>query len=62
MVELFVNPTPGNPLPEVADATKSDKDTGHGGDIGLVTNAQIVFDEVRSDISFSDVAPVTQPV
>ena len=56
-VDLFVNPTPGQPLPAVPDATKSDRNTGIPGDFNLGSAVHCQFDEVRFGRTFADVAP-----
>jgi len=56
-VDLFVNPTPGQPLPSVPDATKSDRNTGVPGDFNLGSSVHCQFDEVRFGRTFGDVAP-----
>ncbi|MCW3098187.1 MAG: hypothetical protein JWL77_3805 [Chthonomonadaceae bacterium] len=56
-VDLFVNPTPGQPLPAVPDATKSDRNTGTPGDFNFGSSIRCQFDEVRFGRTFADVAP-----
>lgn len=56
-VDLFVNPTPGQPLPAVPDATKSDRNTGTPGDFNFGSSVRCQFDEVRFGRTFEDVAP-----
>ncbi len=56
-IELFINPTPGKPLPDQADAVKTDQNTGEPSDFGLGTNAMVAFDEVRFGHTFAEVAP-----
>ncbi len=55
-VDLFVNPTPGQPLPAVPDATKSDINTGTPSDFNFGSSIRCQFDEVRFGRTFEDVA------
>lgn len=56
-VDLFINPTPGQPLPAVPNATKSDRNTGVPGDFNFGSSIRCMFDEIRFGRTFDDVAP-----
>lgn len=56
-IDLFVNPVPGQPLPALPDATKSDRNTGMPGDFNFGSSIRCQFDEVRFGHTFPDVAP-----
>jgi S1-C subfamily serine protease len=57
IVDLFVNPAPGRPLPVTPDATKSDQNTGRPNEFNFGCNIRCVFDEVRFGRTFAEVAP-----
>jgi hypothetical protein len=57
-IDLFVNPTPGQPLPAKPDATKSDLDLGTGSQLGWGASTRCQFDEFRAGRTWEDVAPV----
>ncbi len=57
LCELWVNPTPGQPLPATPDATKTDLDLGMVTNISLVSYLGAAFDELRIGSSYAAVAP-----
>ena len=58
-VDLFVNPAPGQPLPALPDASKTDRNTGTPGDFNFGGSIRCQFDEVRFGHTFEDVAPTS---
>jgi hypothetical protein len=56
-VDLFVNPTPGQPLPATPNATKTDRNTGLPADFNFGGSIRCLFDEIRFGHTFDDVAP-----
>jgi hypothetical protein len=56
IIEMWVNPTPGQPLPAPA-ATKSDVDVSLPGDIGIGSSIPVIFDEYRVGTSWEAVSP-----
>ena len=55
--DLFVNPTPGQPLPVVPDATRTNVNAGTPGDFNFGSSIRCLFDEVRFGHTFEDVSP-----
>ncbi len=58
IVDLWVNPLPGQPLPATPDATKTDVDTGIPTDFDFGGSIRTVFDEIRFGNSWEAVSPV----
>lgn len=56
IVEMWVNPTPGQPLPAPA-AVKSDIDVSLPGDIGIGSSIPTIFDEYRIGTTWESVSP-----
>jgi hypothetical protein len=56
--ELWVNPTPGQPLPVTPSATKSDTDTGIPADFNIGSSIKTVFDEIRFGPTWESVSPI----
>ena len=56
--DMWVNPTPGQPLPATPDATKSDTDTGIPNDFNIGSSIRTVFDEIRFGRTWEEVSPV----
>jgi hypothetical protein len=56
-VDLWVDPTPGQPLPPTPDATKTDLDLGSVSEIGLDSFLGAQFDELRIGTTYSVAAP-----
>jgi len=59
-IELWVNPTPGQPLPVTPNAVKQDVDLGIFSDINLTANIRCHFDEIRIGETYGDVSPIVQ--
>jgi hypothetical protein len=57
LVEFWVNPTPGQPLPAPM-ATKSDVNVSLPGDIGIGGSVRCLFDEYRIGTTWESVSPV----
>jgi hypothetical protein len=57
-VDLWVNPTPGHPLPATPDATMRDKHLGSPSGFNIGTSILTVFDEIRFGGSWEAVSPV----
>lgn len=55
---MWVNP-PGQPLPAVPDATKTDHDAGTPATINLGSRPRCQFDELRIGRTWADVSPTT---
>ena len=58
-IDLFVNPTPGQPLPATPDATKTDANTGVPTDFNFGSSIRTMFDEIRFGHTFEDVSPTS---
>ncbi|MBM3493061.1 MAG: hypothetical protein FJX72_01875 [Armatimonadetes bacterium] len=58
-IDLFVNPAPGQPLPAVPSATKSDLNLGTGSQLGWGASTRCQFDEFRVGRTWEDVSPTT---
>jgi hypothetical protein len=55
--DLWVNPVPGQPLPAIPDATKTDLDVGTVTSVGIDASMNAEFDELRVGTSYAAVAP-----
>jgi len=55
--DLFVDPTPGQPLPSVPSATKSDENVGIVGGINVGASTRCQFGEIRIGYTYADVSP-----
>ena len=57
LIDLWVNPSPGEPLPDDSDASAVDPDTSPHNLLGFGTDLHCIFDELRVGNSFSAVCP-----
>ncbi|GAB4452546.1 MAG: hypothetical protein OHK0029_03670 [Armatimonadaceae bacterium] len=58
LVEFWVNPTPGQPLPAPM-ATKNDADVSRPSDLGVGGSVRCIFDEYRVGTTWESVSPTT---
>ena len=57
-IELFINPTPGQPLPDTPNAVKTDLDLGTITSVRMMADHAVELDELRLGTTFEDVAPL----